>query len=338
MERLRGRLHQGMAERGIEGEVADRIYEKLAAFANFGFPESHSVSFAYLVYASAWLKLHYPAAFLAALLNAQPMGFWSPNTLVADARRHGVVVRGPDVNRSAATATLEEDGAVRLGLGYVRSLGEELAERVAEGRPYASMADLVRRTGVSEGQVEALATAGAFGSLGLERRAALWAAGAVAQARAERLAGTVVGAEAPRLPGMSPVELGAADLWATGVSGDSHPVQFARERRDELGAVPADGLAVVPAGARVLVGGVVTHRQRPATAGGTTFLNIEDETGLVNVICSKGVWARYRRVGRTAPALLVRGRLERAEGVINVIADQLRPLPLAATTRSRDFR
>jgi error-prone DNA polymerase len=361
MERLRGRLYQGMAERGIEGPVADRIYEKLAAFANFGFPESHSVSFAYLVYASAWLKLHYPAAFLAALLNAQPMGFWSPNTLVADARRHGVVVHGPDVNLSAATATLEpaKDGeraeetgslagweplgvaggwAVRLGLGYVRSLGEELAERVAEGRPYASMADLVRRTGVGEGQVEALATAGAFGSLGLERRAALWAAGAVAQARADRLPGTAVGAEAPRLPGMSPVELGAADLWATGLSSDSHPVQFARERLDELGAVAAEGLAVVPPGSRVLVGGVVTHRQRPATASGTTFLNIEDETGLINVICSKGVWARYKRVGRSAAALLVRGRLERVEGVINVIADQLRPLPLAASTRSRDFR
>jgi error-prone DNA polymerase len=338
MERLRGRLYAGMAERGITGEVADRIYEKLAAFANFGFPESHSVSFAYLVYASAWLKLHYPAAFLAALLNAQPMGFWSPNTLVADARRHGVVVHGPDVNLSAATATLEQDGGVRLGLGYVRSLGEDLAERVAEGRPYASMAELVRRTGVGEGQVEALATAGAFGSLGLERRAALWAAGAVAQARADRLPGTVVGAEAPQLPGMSPVELGAADLWATGLSGDSHPVQFARQRLDELGAVAAEGLAVVPPGTRVLVGGVVTHRQRPATAGGTTFLNIEDETGLINVICSKGVWARYRRVGRSAAALLVRGRLERAEGVINVIADQLRPLPLAASTRSRDFR
>jgi error-prone DNA polymerase len=366
MERLRGRLYAGMAERGITGDVADRIYEKLAAFANFGFPESHSVSFAYLVYASAWLKLHYPAAFLAALLNAQPMGFWSPNTLVADARRHGVVVQGPDVNRSAATAILEPDDggsgrrgpgnpegvprsiehpdgppenwAVRLGLSYVRSLGEEVAERVAEGRPYGSMAELVRRTGVNEGQVEALATAGAFGSLGLERRAALWAAGAVAQARADRLPGAVVGAEAPRLPGMSPVELGAADLWATGLSGDSHPVQFARDRLDQIGAVAADGLAAVPPGARVLVGGVVTHRQRPATAGGTTFLNLEDETGLVNVICSRGVWTRYRRVARSAAALLVRGRLERAEGVINVVADQIRPLPLAAATRSRDFR
>jgi error-prone DNA polymerase len=345
MERLKGRLYQGMAERGIAGEVADRIYEKLAAFANFGFPESHSVSFAYLVYASAWLKLHHPAAFLAALLNAQPMGFWSPHTLVADARRHGVVVRGPDVNLSAATATLEPLGegradtwAVRLGLAYVRTLGEDLAERVAGGRPYASMTDLVRRTGAGEAQVEALATAGAFGSLGLGRRAALWAAGAVAQARADRLPGVTVGAEAPRLPGMSPVELGAADLWATGLSADSHPVQFARERLDALGAVPADGLAAVAPGARVLVGGMVTHRQRPATAGGTTFLSLEDETGLINVICSKGVWARYRRVGRAAAALLVRGRLERAEGVVNVIADQLQPLPLVASTRSRDFR
>jgi error-prone DNA polymerase len=304
------------------------------------------VSFAYLVYASAWLKLHYPAAFLAALLNAQPMGFWSPHTLVADARRHDVVVRGPDVNLSAATATLEPlgepaagaDWAVRLGLTYVRTLGEDLAELVAAGRPYASMTDLVRRTGAGEAQVEALATAGAFGSLGLERRAALWAAGAVAQARADRLPGATVGTEAPRLPGMSPVELGAADLWATGLSADSHPVQFARERLDALGAVPADGLAAVAPGARVLVGGVVTHRQRPATAGGTTFLNLEDETGLINVICSRGVWDRYRRVGRTAAALLVRGRLESAEGVVNVVADQLRPLPLVASTRSRDFR
>ena len=383
MERLRTSLYQGMAERGITGEVADQIYEKLAAFANFGFPESHSVSFAYLVYASAWVKLHYPAAFLAGLLNAQPMGFYSPNTLVADARRHGVTVLGPDVNASAATATLEAVGggagglmpstpegggpggimpsppegrgagglvpsdpggggpggpAVRLGIAYVRAVGDDLAERIAEGRPYASMEDLVRRAGVSQAQVEALATAGAFGCFGLERREALWAAGAVAQAKADRLPGVVVGADAPELPGMSPIELGAADLWATGLSGDSHPVQFARERLDTLGVVTAAGLAAVPPGTRVLVGGVVTHRQRPATAGGVTFVSLEDETGIVNVICSQGVWARHRRVARAAPALLVRGRLERAEGVTNVLADQIQPLHLGMATRSRDFR
>ncbi len=343
MERLKARLYQGMAERGISGETADRIYEKLAAFANFGFPESHAASFAYLVYASAWLKLHYPAAFLAALLNAQPMGFYSPNTLVADARRHGVTVHGPDVNASAATATLEGEGeapnpAVRLGLSSVRTIGDELAEQIAVGRPYTTMAALVQRTGMNQAQVEALATAGAFGSLGLARREALWAAGAVAQARPERLPGVVVGADAPPLPGMSPVELGSADLWATGVSTSSHPVQFVRAWLDQLGAVPADALPGVEPGRRVLVGGVVTHRQRPATAAGTTFLSLEDETGIVNVICSPGVWARYRRLGRAAPALLARGRLERAEGVTNVLADQLRALPLEVALRSRDFR
>jgi len=371
MERLRDRLYQGMAERGITGEVADQLFEQLAAFANFGFPESHAVSFAYLVYSSAWLKLHYPAAFLAALLNAQPMGFYSPRTLVADARRHGVVVRGPDLHASAATATLEplregvataegaagsgsgtqgaagEEGsggaagagvAVRLGLSSVRTIGDELAERIAAGRPYASMADLVHRIGLSEAQVEALATAGAFGCFGLERREALWAAGAVAQARADRLPGAVVGAEAPQLPGMSPVELSAADLWATGLSTFSHPVEFLRERLDALGVVSSDGLAAIEPGARVLVGGIVTHRQRPATASGTTFLSLEDETGIVNVICSIGVWTRYRRVARAAAALLVRGRLERAEGVTNVIAEQIHPLQTGVATRSRDFR
>jgi error-prone DNA polymerase len=342
MERLRERLFAGMAERGITGRVADEIYAKLAAFADFGFPESHSVSFAYLVYASAWLKLHYPAAFLAALLNAQPMGFYAPSTLVADARRHGVVVRGPDVNASAATATLEPDStkgpAVRLGLAYVRAVGDDLAERIAAGRPYASMEDLVRRTGAGRPQVEALATAGAFGGIGLGRREALWAAAPAAEGSDDRLPGTVVGGQAPALPGMSPFELGIADLWATGLSGDSFPTQFVRDRLDAIGVVTAAGLAAVPPGGSVLVGGLVTHRQRPETAKGVTFVNLEDETGLVNVICSAAVWARHRRVAGTAAALLVRGRLERAEGVTNVIATELRPLDLTVPTRSRDFR
>src|SRR6266498_428638 len=338
MERLRARLYAGMAERGISGRTADEIYAKLAAFADFGFPESHSVSFAYLVYASAWLKLHYPAAFLAALLNAQPMGFYAPSTLVADARRHGVEVRGPDVNASAAEATLEPGPAVRLGLAYVRGVGDDLAERIAAGRPYDSMEDLVRRGGAGRAQVEALATAGAFGCLGLGRREALWAAGPAAEGTDDRLPGTVVGGRAPELPGMSPFELGMADLWATGLSGDSFPTQFVRDQLDAIGVVTAAGLAAVPAGRMVLVGGLVTHRQRPSTAKGVTFVNLEDETGLVNVICSPAVWARHRRVARTARALLVRGRLERAEGVTNVIAAELRPLDLAVPTRSRDFR
>jgi error-prone DNA polymerase len=339
MERLRARLLEGMSERGITGETADAIYEKLAAFADFGFPESHSVSFAYLVYSSAWMKLHYPAAFCAALLNAQPMGFYSPNTLVADARRHGVAVRGPNVNRSEARAVLEKDGAVRLGLEYVRNVGDELAKRIEEHQPYESVEDLVRRTGAAQPAVEALATAGAFGSLGGERRTALWAAGAAAQARPDRLPGVVTGVDAPALPGMSDAELAAADLWATGLSPDHHPVEFVRSRLDEIGAVSIAGLHQVTHGSRVLVGGVVTHRQRPATAQGTVFVNLEDETGILNVICSQGVWAVHRRVARASAALLVRGRLERVEGVTNLIAERIHPLPLATPPgKARDFR
>ena len=359
MERLRERLYAGMAARGITGDVADQIYDKLAAFANFGFPESHAVSFAYLVYASSWIKLHYPAAFCAALLNAQPMGFYSPQSLVADARHHGVTVLGPDVNASAAKAGLllgPETGripprfrtqngcgvngpALRLGLSGVRHLGQEAAERVAAGRPYVSMEDVVRRAGLTQPQVEALATAGAFGCFGLDRRAALWGAGALSQARPGRLPGVVSGTEAPALPPMTAVDETTADLWSTGISPNSFPTEFVRPYLESLGAVPAAGLAGVDHGERVLVGGVVTHRQRPATAQGTTFVNLEDETGLVNVICSKGAWAHYRRVARSAPALLVRGRLEKADGVINVVADKITALSLAAgAPRSRDFR
>ena len=342
MEKLRARLYEGMAERGITGETADAIYEKLAAFANFGFPESHSVSFAYLVYSSAWFKLYYPAAFCAALLNAQPMGFWSPHTLTRDAVRHGVTVRRPDVNASDWWSTLEPDGdgqaAVRLGIKEVRAVGEDLAKRIAANRPYTSMEDCVRRADVPLPAIEALATAGAFRSLGLDRREALWAAGATAQAAADRLPGVVTGVEAPALPGMSAPEETVADLWATGISAETHPTEHIRDVLDDRGVLTAEQLKSTPADSRVLVGGVVTHRQRPATASGTVFLNLEDETGLINVICSAGLWTRYRRIARTSPGLVVRGTLERVEGVINVVADKLEPLPLTVGTRSRDFR
>ena len=346
MERLRARLYEGMAERGIEGAIADELFDKMAAFANYGFPESHSVSFAYLVYASSWIKYHEPAAFCAALLNAQPMGFWSPHSLVRDARRHGVVTHTPDLNASKATATLEpcesSTGglAVRLGVGSVRSIGTELAEEIEGGRPYASMEELVRRVpSLQVQQLEALATAGVFTEcFGLSRRDALWAVGAVAQSRPGRLEGVVTGTTAPRLPGMGTVEEAAADLWATGVAPDGHPTQFVRAELDRLGVVTATGLWDREPGTKVIVGGVVTHRQRPMTAQGTTFLNLEDETGLMNVVVSKGCWARYRRVARDAPAMLIRGKLERSEGVINIVAEHLEFLPVPATTASRDFR
>ena len=361
MAALRDDLYAGMARNGIVGDGADEIYEKLAAFANFGFAESHSISFAYLVYASAFFKKYYPAAFCTALLDAQPMGFYSPQTLVADARRHGVVVRGPDLNASAAGPTLEREDpsgappvasvaddwsdlvvatgfAVRLGLASIRSIGTDVAERIAAGRPYRDMADLARRTELTAGQLESLATSGAFDCFGMTRRKALWAAGAVAQDRPDRLSGLVVGADAPPLPLPTEVETAMADVWATGVSPDSYPTKFVRDQLSAAGVLTARGLSTVDDGSRVLVGGVVTHRQRPATASGITFLNLEDETGLVNVICSKAVWARHRRVARESAALVIRGMLERVDGVTNVVAERIDKLELSVKSTSRDFR
>ena len=349
MEALRERLFAGMAQRGITGDTAEQIFTKMKAFASYGFPESHSVSFAYLVYASAWIKYHEPAAFCAALIKAQPMGFWSPHTLVQDARRHGVAVRSPDLNASLAAPTLEDGGAaVRLGVASVRGIGTELAAQIEAARreagPYRSPEDLVRRVpALTQAQLEALATAGVFGEcFGLDRRRALWAAGAVAQSRPGRLPGVVAGAHAPRLPGLTPVEESIADLWATGVSPDGHPTRFVRDELDRLGVTTAAGLVDAPVDRKVLVAGVVTHRQRPMTAQGTTFLSLEDETGLINVVVSKGCWARFRSVARGAPALVVRGTLERySDGdgyqVINVVAEVLTPLPLHITLPSRDF-
>lgn len=344
MRRLRDRFYAGMAQRhGITGEVADRIYEKLEAFANFGFPESHSLSFASLVFYSSWFKLHHPAAFCAALLRAQPMGFYSPQSLVADARRHGVTVHGPDVNASLAHATLENHGLeVRLGLGAVRHIGDELAQRIVDERtadgPYASLLDLTGRVQLSVPQTEALATAGALGCFSITRREGLWAAGAAATQRPGRLPGVGSSSHVPALPGMTEVELAAADVWATGVSPDSYPTQFLREDLDAMGVVPADQLLDVPDGSRVLIAGAVTHRQRPATAQGVTFMNIEDETGMVNVLCTPGVWNRHRKLAQTASALLIRGQVQNATGAVTVIAERMGRLGMRAASRSRDFR
>jgi error-prone DNA polymerase len=344
MRRLRDRFYAGMAQRhGITGEVADRIYEKLEAFANFGFPESHSLSFASLVFYSSWFKLHHPAAFCAALLRAQPMGFYSPQSLVADARRHGVVVHGPCVNASLTHATLESHGTqVRLGLAAVRHIGADLAQRIVDerhaGGPFTSLLDLTGRVQLSVPQTESLATAGALGCFGVTRREALWAAGAAAAERPDRLPGVGSSSHVPALPGMSALELAAADVWATGVSPDSYPTQFLRKDLDALGVIPADQLGSVPDGSRVLVAGAVTHRQRPATARGVTFVNIEDETGMVNVLCTPGVWARYRRVAQGAAALLIRGQVQNASGAVTVVADRIGPLRMTVQSRSRDFR
>jgi error-prone DNA polymerase len=384
IDRLREKLYAGMASNGLVGDAADKIYAQIQAFANFGFAESHSLSFALLVYASSWIKLHYPAAFLAGLLRAQPMGFYSPATLTADARRHGVRVLRPDILRSGADAGLEpldgdappapggldscldvrqphsapfapdapdasrahrRDGgvAVRLGLAAVRGIGKPLAQRIVAERetagPFRSMEDLVRRVGLTTAQLEALATAGAFEPLGLATREALWRSGSAAEDRAEYLAGSVVAVQPPLFPDPTAFETLSADLWATGISPADHPVRHLRARLTERGVLRSEQLRTAESGRRIEVAGLVTHRQRPATASGITFMNLEDETGLVNVICGAGFWARHRRVARDEPAVIVRGILERStEGVVNVLADAIEPLRAGVPHRSRDFR
>jgi error-prone DNA polymerase len=372
MARLRTRLMDGMAANGITGATAEEIAHKLEAFADFGFPESHSVSFAYLVYSSSWIKYHYPAEFAAALLNAQPMGFYSPHTIIRDARRHGVEVLGPDVNGSQRDATLEprparvgpigrpkpgffaepSHHAVRLGLRSVRGLHDSFCDHVDDERarsPFRDMEDFVRRTGATVDTLEALAAAGAFEeSFGLARRSAMWAAGALRDARphvqangnvVETLPGLLTGLDAPPLPGMTEREEVASDLWSMGLSPGRHPTEFVREELIRQGVVTAADLRVLPDRSVVEVAGVVTHRQQPATAKGTVFLNLEDETGLVNVICTRGIWKRFRLVARGAPALRVRGVLERHQGVTNLVAGRITRLPisLADALHSRDF-
>jgi error-prone DNA polymerase len=240
---------------------------------------------------------------------------------------------------------------VRLGLSSVRHLGADTAERLVDERrrrgPFSSLEDVRRRVTVPRDALEALATAGAFASLTdeqgrlLDRRRALWAVGAVAQGGPGHLPGVVTGAEAPALPPMDERQSALADLWATGVAPGGHPTRFLRTQLATRGVRTAADLGAVPHGTRVWVAGVVTHRQRPATAGGTTFINLEDETGFVNVICSKGCWMHHRSVARGAAALVVRGRVESAEGVVNVVAERLVPLNVAdgaVVLPSRDFR
>ena len=367
MGRLKDDGFSGMAANQITGAAADEIWEKLQGFASFGFPESHSVSFAYIVYMSAWMRFHYPAEYLAGLLNAQPMGFYSPNSLVQDSQRHGVVVLPPDVNVSWHDCAIEDieadpddivtylgqewrrgrgaiDDAIRLavgvrmGLRYVRNLGEKEVTRIEAARilggEFTSPEDLAFRTGLDVDSLEGLATSGALESVGLGRREGMWAAGALAEIDPERLA-LSPGVEAPQLPAMSDEESHRADLWATGVS-VRHPMSFVRDQLEGC-LTAAEALEVERNKVRVKVAGVITHRQRPSTAKGVYFLNLEDETGLLNVVVLPDVWAKHRLVVRKSPALVIHGRLEFHDGVTNIVATDFDPIGVQ-TVRSRDFR
>lgn len=367
MGRLEEEVYTGMASNGIEGPAADEIWEKLQGFASFGFPESHSVSFAYIVYMSAWLRMHYPAEYLAGLLNAQPMGFYSPNSLVQDAQRHGVIVLGPDVNESWHDCTIVPVAAdpddvvaylgqswrrgrghiddpirpavgVRMGLRYVRNLGEKETTRIEAARilggEFESAEDLGFRTGLDVGSLEGLAAAGALTSIGLDRRQGMWAAGAIAEIDPERLP-LSPGVESPVLSPMTDEESHRSDLWSTSVS-TRHPMSFVRDRLEDC-LTAAEALEVRRHRFNIKVAGVITHRQRPGTAKGVYFLNLEDETGLLNIVVLPEVWAKHRSVVRKSPALVIHGRIEYHDGVTNIVAKDFEPIGVK-TVKSRDFR
>ncbi len=349
MTPFREKLINGMLSRGYTADFAERVYQQICGFGEYGFPESHAASFALLVYVSAWLKCHHPAAFAAALLNSQPMGFYAPAQLVGDAKKHGVEVRPIDVNSSDWDCSLEspfsrdaessersaeasepsalrsEDSAsrlnLRLGFRLVRGLRQACVERIVQARgegPFQTFAEFVRRTGLRAAVLKRLAQADAFGSLQMNRQATLW------QALPERgpltLFDAVDSEETPApLPARTPLEEVLTDYSTAGLSLRPHPMSFFRSALDSLRITPAGRLSSLPNDLKLTVAGVVLLRQRPSTANGITFVTLEDETGMVNLIVRQAVWERYRRVARSAVAMIAHGRLQREAEIIHVL-------------------
>jgi error-prone DNA polymerase len=350
LDPFRERLLEGMRARGYPQEFAQRIYQQMLGFGEYGFPESHALSFALLVYDSAWLKCHEPAAFTCALLNSQPMGFYAPAQLVRDARAHGVEVRPVDVCVSTWDAMLERraDGepALRLGLRLVKSLSQAGAERLIGARsmrPFASIEDLAARAGLDRGDLEALAAAGALAVLSGNRHLAFWEV-----AGTERPAPLVPvtersGSEVEGRPLLSAPTEGqaiAADYDSLGLTLGRHPLALLRKQLSAAALIPANELIAAGHGARVRTAGIVIMRQRPATASGVTFLTLEDESGQVNVIVWESVGREQRRPLLESRLLEVHGELQHQEGVTHLIAHRLidRSRLLGdLVTRSRDF-
>jgi error-prone DNA polymerase len=340
------KLIKGMLANGYTEEFATNLFGQIEGFGSYGFPESHAASFALLVYVSAWIKCHHPAVFLTALLNSQPMGFYGPAQLVADARRHDVEVRPVDVNLSDGECTLErrdEDGklAVRLGWSTVKGFPGAAAELLVGERragPFTCYGDFVARTRFSTAVLSRLASVDAFRSLGLSRRPALWMS--LAPRATQPLLTGLADESPPRLPALSPAEEVIHDYHAQGLSLRGHPFAPLRAFLDAQKVVTARSLEDLKANRRCRVAGLVLVRQRPGTAKGTVFITIEDETGSANLIVWPHVWERYRRVGHHARALIAAGLLQKQDGVIHLIVDRLQDLteqlPILGS-RSRDF-
>ena len=366
IDKFRQKLIDGMDARGYSTGFAERLFNQIRGFGEYGFPESHAASFALLVYVSAWMKRHYPAAFTTALLNSQPMGFYAPAQLISDVRQHGVEVRPIDVNHSNWDCTLEEEArdqrsevtkarrprsagtlgdnpALRLGFRMVRGLsfahGKVIAER-RNGGPFTSFDDFTHRTRLSNVVLKKLSRADAFGTLGLNRRAALWHS-LPEQKTLPLFDGTTTEEPAVNLPPLSQKEQVVADYQTAGLSLRGHPIQFIRPLLDELKVVPSSELSHLPVDRRYRVAGVVLLRQRPSTAKGITFVTLEDETGTANLIIRQDVWERYRPIASRAGAMIAHGHLQRLDEVVHLLVDRIEDLSRrleGLESRSRDFR
>jgi error-prone DNA polymerase len=342
MENLSVSLIQGMVKNGIDLLSASQIYKQLAAFADFGFAESHAASFALLVYVSAYFKVYYPSEFYCALLNAQPLGFYNPCTIVEDAKRHGVEILSVDITKSQWDCTLEGE-KVRLGFRYVRDLGPSAKEKIEKEQaksPFESLEDFVFRTNLPQPALEQLAMVDAFSCFGLDRREALWRVKGLANKSEEEFSLKNSPSAKVTLPLMNPSEILVADYDGLGLSPTSHPMRFLRNYLNKMDVKCACDLPSAN-GHKIKVAGLVIVRQRPGTAKGFVFLTLEDETGLVNVVVKPNLVKKCRKAIISSSILLVQGNLEKHEGVINIIGEEFSPLEFpqgGVKFESRDFR
>jgi len=354
MHQIEARLRRGMAERGIHGEAQEEVVRGITSFSLYGFPESHSASFALIAYASAYLRAHHPAAFLAGMLNAYPLGFYNPATLVKDAQRHGVEVRPVDVTHSDWRCTLEETPgapAVRIGLRYVTGLRAEIGERLEVERaltPFASIADLGGRCAPRQRELDALAELGALGALDSSaergtgsRRSALWQVAAVERDPKSLFAGVSPEPSSSPLPEMTPLEETLADYRTAGLSTGPHVMAHLRAALAAREVLPARELRETPDGRWVRTAGHVIVRQRPGSAKGFCFLTLEDETGTSNAVLTPNVFQRFRVALHTSPLVELWGRVQNVDDVVHLRVRDLRPLPLPPREElppSHDYR
>jgi error-prone DNA polymerase len=328
MEAMRARLVDGMIRSGIESAAAEQLFHMLEGFADYGFPESHAASFALLAYASAYIKCRLPAIFAAAILNVQPMGFYSTEVLVNDARRHGVTIRPIEVNAAEYWSHVESDGALRLGFHLVRGLGEAQRQRletaVARG-PFRDLLDFAQGTRLEREALENLAIAGAFSPWHASRREAMWALRGLDEREARGELGALMDVDEPpvRFKPLAARKRAAFDLWSTGVTPSGQVMEHFRELLATQQVTPAAQLTELAPNARCRVGGLVITRQRPGTAKGFVFITLEDETGVVNVIVRPDVYDKFRRPIRTSSTLIVEGSLQKESGCIDVLAKKI---------------